>query len=240
MPPPLLTPSKAFRVTPEPLTPLSFSSFGTAISSPLPAAQSTVPKSLPLRSPPYPSQQPEPVIVNQSTALKYSPISPLTDNYPDATSHGPAKPLLSMFSCFPRKLNQGGNFDVQILERHPFTTQTFTPLGLSANDPDACFLVIVAPSLPESLSATKSSEGQVEIPRPPDLHNLKAFVAHGGQAVTYGAGTWHAPMVVLGRRRVDFVVTQFVSGIVEEDCQEVTIGEGVVVKIGRDFRGPRL
>ena len=145
-----------------------------------------------------------------------------------------------MFSCFPRKLNQDGNFDVQIVERHPFTTQTFAPLGLPANDSDTCFLVIVAPSLPDQLLATTSSGAKVAIDHPPDLHNLKAFVAHGGQAVTYGPGTWHAPMVVLGKRRVDFVVTQFVSGVAEEDCQEVTIGDGVVVQIGRDSRVPKL
>lgn len=40
--------------------------------------------------------------------------------------------------------------------------------------------------------------------------------------VTYGVGTWHAPMVVLGER-VDFVVVQHVSGRVNEDCQEVDV-----------------
>ena len=39
--------------------------------------------------------------------------------------------------------------------------------------------------------------------------------------VTYGVGTWHAPMVVVGEGRVDFVVTQWVSGRGGEDCQEV-------------------
>lgn len=162
------------------------------------------------------------------------------NNYPDAPSRSSGKPLLSVFSCFPRKLNQDGDFDVQVVERHPFTTQTFAPLGLAANDPDTWFLVIVAPSLPDPLLATTSSGARVEIDRPPDLLNLKAFVAHGGQAVTYGPGTWHAPMVVLGRQRVDFVVTQFVSGVAEEDCQEVSIGDGVVVQIGRESGGAKL
>ena len=40
-------------------------------------------------------------------------------------------------------------------------------------------------------------------------------------------------MVVLGKRRVDFVVTQFVSGVAEEDCQEIGLGgEGVDVDVG--------
>lgn len=71
----------------------------------------------------------------------------------------------------------------------------------------------------------------VQIQRPPDLCNLKAFVAHGGQAVTYAVGTWHAPMVVLGKGRVDFVVTQFVSGFPDEDCEEVSIARGISVRL---------
>jgi ureidoglycolate lyase len=39
-------------------------------------------------------------------------------------------------------------------------------------------------------------------------------------------------MVVLGSRRVDFVVVQFVNGVDEEDCQEAAFGEGVVVEVG--------
>jgi ureidoglycolate lyase len=57
----------------------------------------------------------------------------------------------------------------------------------------------------------------------PDLDNLRAFIAKGSQAVTYGAGTWHAPMVVLGNKPVDFVVVQYANGVGLEDCQEVEI-----------------
>lgn len=139
---------------------------------------------------------------------------------------------MSMFSCFPRGLNSDGKFSVRILERHSFTTQTFVPLGLSTDDNETYFLVIVAPSSPDHFLTETVSGGKAEIQHPPDLSRLKAFVAHGGQAVTYGAGTWHAPMVVLGKRRVDFVVTQFTSGVAEEDCQEVEIAEGISVQIG--------
>ena len=138
---------------------------------------------------------------------------------------------MSMFSCFPRTLNEDGNFDVKLLERHSFTTQTFTPLGLSPRDHQTYFLVIVAPALPESLPAIAASGNKVEVQNPPDLPKLEAFVAHGGQAVTYGVGTWHAPMAVLGKQRIDFVVAQFVSGIPDEDCQEIQIGEKIAVRI---------
>lgn len=63
-------------------------------------------------------------------------------------------------------------------------------------------------------------------------------MASPGQAVTYGAGTWHAPMVALGPQgtAIDFVVTQFASGVGVEDCQEVEFagaGEeaGIVVQV---------
>ena len=56
--------------------------------------------------------------------------------------------------------------------------------------------------------------------------------------VTYGVGTWHAPMVVVGDGRVDFVVTQWVSGRGGEDCQEVEMEEGVVVEVdGGEVKG---
>ncbi|KAK1910057.1 hypothetical protein P3342_008231 [Pyrenophora teres f. teres] len=43
--------------------------------------------------------------------------------------------------------------DVSILERHPFTTQTFIPMGLSQQDKHTQYLVIVAPTLPASASS---------------------------------------------------------------------------------------
>jgi len=81
------------------------------------------------------------------------------------------------------------------------------------------FLVIVAPTL--------SSPGG-----PPDLEKMRAFVAHGNQGVTYGVGTWHAPMVVLGKREVEFVVLVHENGVASDDCQEVVVGgEGVNVEV---------
>ena len=60
-------------------------------------------------------------------------------------------------------------------------------------------------------------------------------MAEEGTAVTYGIGVWHAPMVVVGDGRIDFVVTQWMSGREGEDCQEVDLGarngEGIEVMI---------
>ncbi|OOF96332.1 hypothetical protein ASPCADRAFT_206520 [Aspergillus carbonarius ITEM 5010] len=236
MPPPTLPTTPSLNLTPVPLTPEAFSPFGTAIMSPL-ARDITTP-------PPISTLQtltPTPVLANQSSALKYSPISPMIDTYSTSPSGQPSSARMTMFSCFPRKLRSVSKkknvFDVRILERHPYTTQTFTPIDLSSQstaggEEEPLYLVIVAPSLKGTTVVARTDAGEeVGVVDPPDLSRLRAFVARGGQAVTYGAGTWHAPMVVVGSRRVDFVVVQFVNGVDAEDCQEVVFGEGIVVEV---------
>ena len=126
--------------------------------------------------------------------------------------------------------------------RHPYTTQTFVPLSASSNDTKS--LIIVAPTL-ESAPPPNTSSGtpyflQAKQGGPPDLDNLKAFVAEPGMGITYGVRTWHAPMVVIGDRRIDFVVTQWVSGRGGEDCQEVEIPEGVEVNVDPERVRSRL
>ncbi|EEH46395.1 ureidoglycolate hydrolase [Paracoccidioides brasiliensis Pb18] len=282
MAPPIL-PSPKLSISASPLTPSSFQPFGNAICSPLPSTLTRAPpvtsiQSLANTNSSTISDLPTPTLANQSTALKYSPISVFQNNYDQCESArsrdrgGAGSPCMSMFSCFPRSLRGGGEqgkgfFDVRILERHPYTTQTFVPLGVtmpadkrgqgresrrstdtsnngdiddnSNNGMTPSFLVIVAPSLHgQRVRATvvnaRGLKEEVVIRDPPDMRNMKAFVAHGGQAVTYGAGTWHAPMVVVGRHRVDFVVVQFVNGVAEDDCQEVAFEEGIVVDVDID------
>ncbi|KAJ5114540.1 Ureidoglycolate hydrolase [Penicillium alfredii] len=254
---PILTSNPSVTLNPEPLTPENFAPFGTAISSPLPRDLNVAPQPSSL-----PSHNPAPVLTNQNSALKYSPISPLLDRYTNACPSGKASEArMTMFCCFPRQLRtvtpgQQPNkevFDVRILERHPFTNQTFIPIDLSSHskvgdrEDEPIYLVVVAPTRKGETATAKNEAGEtVTIHDPPDLHNVKAFIAHGGQAVTYGVGTWHAPMVVLGRRRVDFVVVQFVNGVGDEDCQEAAFDEGIVVDLGhngqhgRKEKGPKL
>lgn len=240
---PILTSNPSITLVPEPLTPDNFAQFGTAICSPLSRDLNIAPQ--PLSLPPH---HPSPVLANQNSALKYSPISPLFDRYNACPSGKASFARMSMFCCFPRQLRTITTgrqqpdkevFDVRILERHPFTNQTFIPIDLSSHsrkgddNDEPVFLVIVAPTRKGETITAKTGTGEiVTIPDPPDLKNVKAFVARGGQAVTYGVGTWHAPMVVLGRRRVDFVVMQFMNGVSDEDCQEAAFGEGVVVDLG--------
>lgn len=177
------------------------------------------------------------VSANQGSAIQYRNVSLPRNLYDQAPSGKGGQLIMSEFVCGARKLSppqdssssSRGIFAVNILERHPFTTQTFSPLVSSPAE----YLVIVAPSL----SPGSRDEG---LPVPelgdhlpgrglPDVRGLKAFVASSRQAVTYGAGTWHAPMVALGDvgTSIDFLVVQFSSGVAVEDCQLAPlVGEG--------------
>ncbi|TPX12199.1 uncharacterized protein E0L32_007085 [Thyridium curvatum] len=247
-----------FTVVAEPLTPAAFRPFGDVVQNPrpdiLPSPSHTTESLRAAISPPLAHP---PVVANQGTAIKYPQVSQPRDLYAQARSRRPSLPQTSIFQCAARRLSgpAGNQFPVAVLERHPFTTQMFCPLGADDAAASARYLVVVAPSGPPGeadagLPVPQDGEG---LPGRglPDVQRLKAFVATGAQAVTYSAGTWHAPMVALGREgtALDFVVTQFANGVGDEDCQEVVFdgrGRGaVVVEVPRALTGqialgPRL
>ncbi|CAE7176741.1 hypothetical protein CFE70_005552 [Pyrenophora teres f. teres 0-1] len=303
---PTSMPTPSIRIPMELLTPTAFAQFGTVVENPTTSPSAKLP--IPNRVPP-----PEAVSANQGSATKYLDVTHMSNLYNLAPSKKPARAVMNMFVCAPRNLrphepsmsmpsswgdldldeDEDGNgdyrrqlLDVSILERHPFTTQTFIPMGLSQQDKHTQYLVIVAPTLPASASSrhtgrappyptpylerkksvldvfararpspftnetvpTKSQFSRLHPsarpkgPGLPDLKNLRAFVATGSQAVTYGAGTWHAPMIVVGDRPIDFVVVQFANGVSNEDCQEILLqsdsaSEGVVVTVETDSSG---
>lgn len=240
MPEPTIIPSLPLRLQIEPLTERLFSDFGTVIENPTPGC-------IPSRDRHVP---PNAVLANQGTAHKYIDVTRITNFYGSAPSGTEAKAVMNMFVCSPRDLDHSsssdaagleGLFQVKILERHPFTSQTFIPLGLSKKEGDETrYLVVVAPSLPPSARDQSLPVPTASIGLPgrglPDLLRMRAFMAHGSQAVTYGAGTWHAPMAVLGSKKaVDFVVVQYANGVEIEDCQEVILrdedGKGISVMV---------
>ena len=197
-----------------------------------------------------------------------------------------AKPAMSMFSCFARPFSdlhhhlhhpttdktpgsktQGPREDVtttlplKMLERHPYTTQTFIPLSQNSSPgkDSLRYLIVVAPSLPRTV---QHRNGMIR--NPPDLTRVQAFVATADMAVTYGVGTWHAPMIVFAggsegtneanskdisasssqqaRSRIDFIVTQWASGVAGEDCEEVLLAteQGVEVVVSSVVAGGDL
>lgn len=208
------------RIDAQPLTMAGFAPFGDVIENIAAGID-------PSKSDGQPPLPPNASIANQGSAVKLSNVSYMNSHYQSAPSQSPSRTSVSMFVCHPRSLrdlshNQSA-FDIQILERHPYTTQSFVPMGLSKVDSDTFYLVIVAPSLPASPGDPESRGAMPRSLGKPDLEHLHAFIANGAQAVTYGAAVWHAPMVAIGTKPIDFVVYQFANGEAAEDCQEVVI-----------------
>lgn len=86
-----------------------------------------------------------------------------------------ARPSFSMSNRAP---SAGLPVEVKELERHEFSSQTFVAIDA------ARWLVVVCPHA--------ASGG-------PDIVRAVAFIAHGGQGVTYRPNTWHHGLTVLDR-----------------------------------------
>ncbi|CDK29870.1 unnamed protein product [Kuraishia capsulata CBS 1993] len=177
-----------------PLTPESFAPFGSVISADHQVANVASSSA------------------NQGTAVKIHKVAPITNNYANAPSGQVATANWNIFRCSPPKhllsTDKTGEsrYLSKVLERHPFSTQTFLPLGRSKEK--TAFLVICA--------ETDKRTGL------PDESRVHAFTCKGNQSVTYGVGTWHAPMVALGDEpHLDFAVLIHENGVDKEDCEEV-------------------
>ncbi|KAK3630833.1 hypothetical protein LTR56_017250 [Elasticomyces elasticus] len=268
MAPKISTSSRVIRA--EAIDPTVFAPFGEVIQNP--ATHGGVPNL-------------QKIDANQGSATKWMNVTSMRNWYGSAQSRKPAEIATNMFVCKPRQLDSRNGKDVfvvKILERHPYTPQTFVPLGVerSAN---TCYLVVVAPTMPtpSRRSSNEGLEPAYPLPEPrqkrtlrerllgsrpnpftndfapsttpnpsalsgpkpkgvglPDLEKLHAFIVRGDQGITYGAGTWHAPMVVLGEKAIDFVVVQYMNGVALDDCQEVEVeteGDGLAVDVGNLF-----
>ena len=124
---------------------------------------------------------------NQGSARRYDHLAALENLRPET-----ARANVSAFRCAPRR---AGPFVLEILEKHPHSTQIFVPMSAER------FLVVVA------LGGDR-----------PDLSTLAAFEATGAQGVSYRSGVWHHPMIALGST-TDFTCIVFEDGT-EGDCVE--------------------
>lgn len=109
--------------------------------------------------------------INGGTTERYHALA-----HPEALGEG-AELIVSLFRGQPRKLP----YAVNMVERHPFGSQSFHPLD------DRPWLVIVA-----------EDEGG----RPGAPH---VFMATGKQGINYRANIWHHPLMALGKIS-DFLV----------------------------------
>lgn len=192
-------------VVAEPLTPEAFAPYGGVISAD------------------HQMVNVESSSANYGTATKLHRVAPIVNNFNQCKSGATETPRWNMFRCSAPKhliLPAGGQnkkYKAKVLERHPYSTQTFVPMGQPLFKDS--YVVIVATTDPSSPD------------RLPDPASVKAFVCKGNQSVTYGAGTWHAPMVVIDEviPHIDFAVFIYENGVAEEDCQECYFEPGYSV-----------
>jgi allantoicase len=113
---------------------------------------------------------------NQGTAFKYHKLALICSSY---TSDSGATTGFSVYHCNPVSVSQDHRYEVNVLERHPFTNQAFIPMGGNHEDglssPGKAYLVVVA----------KNAENGG-----PDLSTLRAFVATASQGIVYNTAVW--------------------------------------------------
>ena len=118
---------------------------------------------------------------NAGTADKFHKLSSVSSSYPSSSS---ATTAISVYRCRPLDDLEDGLTVLRTLERHPYTTQAFIPMGSPADQTADGYLVVVAHN---------GSDDK------PDMRTLKAFRATTSQGISYNAGVWHQPMTVLGK-----------------------------------------
>lgn len=109
------------------------------------------------------------VSANFGSALKFNHLSPITALPHPSDAKATQSPNFSVYHCTPTQALGGptnAKFEVRVLERHEYTSQSFIPLGGGSDR----YLIIVA--LP-------GQDGQ------PDLQTLRAFTATSSQGFTY-------------------------------------------------------
>ncbi len=144
----------------------------------------------------------KPASANLGSAARYNFLAPLENLRPKT-----AAPNLCVFRCQPLLKAPARTFAVTLLERHPYSTQAFIPMAGVER-----FLVLV------SLGGTA-----------PDLTTLRAFIATGGQGITYRPGVWHHPLVAIDRPS-DFTCLIWEDGGAG-DCDVVPLATAPVVEV---------
>lgn len=141
-----------------PLTPEAFAPFGQVIQSY--ADITSAPRAVKITQ------------ANFGTASKYHKLSLLQSSYPDDMG---ATTGISVYRCQPVEVVKNGTsreLVLNALERHPFTNQSFLPMG---QDKDDVYLVVVAKN---------------GLDDRPDIGTLRAFAARGDQGIVYNTGVW--------------------------------------------------
>jgi allantoicase len=161
-----------------PLTPEAFAPFGNVIQAY--ADHNAAPRGIKITP------------ANQGTASKFHKLALLDASYP---AEAGATQALSIYRCNPLPIGgENGEWEVKVLERHPFTTQAFIPMGAVGSlgyredgleDIGNGYLVVVAKNGPRG---------------EPDLKTLSAFVASPAQGIMYNTAVWRKYFCTFSRR----------------------------------------
>lgn len=143
----------------KPLTPEGFGPFGTCISAREQLGSS------------------DKSSANYGTAVKLHKVSKIENLFANAPSGTEATPNWNIFRCSPpnhllQDIDGELHYTAKVLERHPFSSQTFIPMGVDKGNENA-YVVICGHKDDEAMPITD----QVE-----------AFICRGDQAVTYAPG----------------------------------------------------
>ena len=146
-------------------------------------------------------------VIEAGDAVRQFPINGgNTTRYHDLAKIDPGPDghaIVSIFRGEPRELP----FPVEVMERHPLGSQAFVPMS------GRPYLVVVAPA-----------------GNPPDVEDLRVFLARGDQGVNYARGVWHHPLLALDGVS-DFVVIDRAGN--GHNCDEVMLGETVMIDLDR-------
>ncbi|GJN92527.1 hypothetical protein Rhopal_005557-T1 [Rhodotorula paludigena] len=199
-----------------PLTPSAFAPYGSVIQS-YPDERSA-PKEIKIKT------------VNFGTARKFNHLAPVDSVAPPPGRFAAAEKAnggqvpageinFCVFRCEPQNGARGAEggkeqWEVKVLERHEFSSQAFVPMGNEGAE--GRYLVLVA--LP-------GENGQ------PSLPTLRAFMASTAQGISYHRNVWHAPLIALGDRKVDFACVVSETGVPEVDCEIKWFEQGTVAVV---------
>lgn len=132
---------------------------------------------------------------NRNTAKRYDWLGSLENRRPDG-----AKLNVCLFRCAPIATS---HVRVDLLEKHPKSSQTFVPMNARR------YLVLVA------------EPNEVR----PDLSTLRAFLATGQQGISYAPGVWHHPLLALDEETDFACLVHETETPSAEDCVVVTFDE---------------
>ncbi|KAG0324685.1 Allantoicase [Dissophora globulifera] len=184
---PAVPPGKALPVVlPVPITPENFVRWGQVVR--------------------LPDVDPNAVQVNQGTAQKFSHLAEfvnlrpaLTDTANPNPSLTPATANIAIFKCHQPVAT--AQFEIKLLERHPYSSQMFMPMG---GDGNGRYVVVTA------------ENGEDD---KPVLSTLQAFRCDSSVGINYKPNVWHHPMIVV-EKPVQFMTITHESGVALEDCEE--------------------